>query len=148
MSENTVEVAEPVTAAQTLRDAATYLAEHGWIQGPCYDMSSSVLTPAACAADAIAIVCYGGPVEAPAHMFADPGYPAFDEAMRVLELYLFLEYGFDSVYAFNDARDRTAAEVIRVLNAADLDRCIARYTVTYAAKAALTVPARNVGGAS
>ncbi|WP_449369304.1 DUF6197 family protein, partial [Actinoplanes awajinensis] len=60
------------THSTVLRSAALYLERHGWIQGSYYDATSGVFTPPACTVGAIGMVCYGGPVDAPAQMFDDP----------------------------------------------------------------------------
>jgi hypothetical protein len=107
----------PGTAALVLRLAALYLERHGWIQGAYYDPSASVFTPAADMAGALAMVCYGGPVEAPAQHFDDPGFLDFEEAMLHLDRYLLVMDGRQS-YEFNDAPGRTATDVITVLRKA------------------------------
>ncbi len=55
-----------VTPAATLRATALYLDRHGWCQGSYYDATAVCFTPAACLVGAIGMVCYGGPVDAPA----------------------------------------------------------------------------------
>jgi hypothetical protein len=107
----------PGTAAQVLRDAALYLERYGWIQGAYYDATSGTFTPAACLVGAIAMVCYGGPVDAPAQHFDDPGYLDFDQAVLHLDRYLLAMDGAQS-YEFNDARGRTVADVTCVLRRA------------------------------
>jgi hypothetical protein len=107
----------PGTAASVLRSAALYLERHGWIQGSYYDDTAQVFTPAACTVGAIAMVCYGGPVDAPAQHFDDPGYLDFEEAVLHLDRYLLVEDGTEA-YEFNDVRGRAAADVIRVLRQA------------------------------
>jgi hypothetical protein len=66
----------------------------------------------------IGMVCYGGPVEAPAQMFDAPGFAEFEAAITWLDVFLFTRYGFESAYEFNDAKGRTATDVIRVLGEA------------------------------
>jgi hypothetical protein len=105
------------TAAQVLRNAALYLERHGWIQGAYYDATSQVFTPAACMVGAIGMVCYGGPVDAPAQHFDDPGFLDFEEAVLHLDRYLLVEDGSES-YEFNDARGRTVADVLHALRQA------------------------------
>jgi len=105
------------TPARTLRDAASYLARHGWIQGCYYDQTATAFTPAACLVAAIGMVCYGGPVDAPALNYDDPGWGDFEDAVCWLDGFLLSTYGVD-VYEFNDAKGRTAAEVIAALHAA------------------------------
>jgi len=105
------------TVSRTLRDAASYLARHGWIQGCYYDQTATVFTPAACLVGAIGMVCYGGPVDAPALNFDDPGFDDFEAAVAWLEDFLGRAYDAD-VYEFNDAKGRTADQVIAALNAA------------------------------
>jgi hypothetical protein len=107
----------PGTAGQVLRDAALYVERHGWIQGAYYDATSQTFTPAACMVGAIGMVCYGGPVEAPAQHFDDPGFLDFEEAVLHLDRYLLAEDGSES-YEFNDARGRRAEDVTRVLRQA------------------------------
>jgi hypothetical protein len=107
----------PGAAAQVLRSAALYLQRYGWIQGAYYDATSQTFTPAACLVGAIAMVCYGGPVEAPAQHFDDPGYLDFEEAVLHLDRYLLVEDGSES-YEFNDAKGRTADQVMDVLRKA------------------------------
>jgi hypothetical protein len=107
----------PGTAGLVLRLAALYLERHGWIQGAYYDPTASVFTPAADLAGALAMVCYGGPVEAPAQHFDDPGFLDFEEAMLHLDRYLLVMDGSQS-YEFNDAHGRRAEDVIRVLRQA------------------------------
>jgi hypothetical protein len=104
----------PGTAAQVLRDAALYLERHGWIQGAYYDATSQTFTPAACMVGAIGMACYGGPVDAPAQHFDDPGFLDFEEAVLHLDRYLLAEDGSES-YEFNDAKGRRAEDVTRVL---------------------------------
>ncbi|HEX8345158.1 MAG TPA: hypothetical protein VF657_10565 [Actinoplanes sp.] len=104
----------PGTAARVLRSAALYLERHGWIQGAYYDATAQTFTPAACMVGAIAMVCYGGPVDAPAQHFDDPGYLDFEEAVLHLDRYLLAEDGSES-YEFNDARGRTLDDVTHVL---------------------------------
>ena len=104
----------PGTAARVLRSAALYVERHGWIQGAYYDATAQVFTPAACLVGAIGMVCYGGPVDAPAQHFDDPGYLDFEEAMLHLDRYLLAEDGSES-YEFNDARGRRVEDVTRVL---------------------------------
>ncbi|MBG0567916.1 hypothetical protein I4J89_41400 [Actinoplanes sp. NEAU-A11] len=100
--------------AQVLRSAALYLERHGWIQGCYYDGTTGVFTPPACLVGAIGMVCYGGPVDAPAEHRTDPGYPDFEQAVLHLDRYLLVEDGSES-YEFNDARGRTLEQVTHVL---------------------------------
>ena len=104
----------PGNAAQVLRSAALYLERHGWVQGAYYDPTATVFTPAADMVGAIAMVCYGGPCEAPAQHFDDPGFLDFEEAVLHLDRYLLVEDGSES-YEFNDAVGRQLADVLRVL---------------------------------
>jgi hypothetical protein len=116
-------VQDRVPVARIQRDAARYLDRHGWIQGAYYDTTAGAFTPAACLVGAIGMVCYGGPVDAPALNFDDPGFPDFEQALAHLDRYLLDEE--DCVaYDFNDARGRTKDQVIEALyNAAsDWDR--------------------------
>jgi hypothetical protein len=105
------------TATLVLRSAALYLERHGWIQGSYYDTTSQVFTPAACLVGAIGMVCYGGPVDAPAQHFDDPGYLDFEEALLHLDRYLLVEDGSES-YEFNDANGRRVEDVLHVLREA------------------------------
>ncbi len=98
----------------TLRHAARYLRRYGWIQGSYYDQTSTAFTPAACTVGAIGMVCYGGPVEAPAQMFDEPGFDEFEAAVAFLDQVLHQRHGQD-VYTWNDDRARTPAEVLSVL---------------------------------
>jgi hypothetical protein len=107
----------PGTAGLVLRLAALYLERHGWVQGAYYDQTTSVFTPTADMAGAIAMVCYGGPVEAPAQHFDDPGFLDFEEAMLHLDRYLLVMDGSQS-YEFNDAPGRRVEDVVRVLRQA------------------------------
>jgi hypothetical protein len=107
----------PGTAALVLRLAALYLQRHGWVQGAYYDMSTSCFTPAADVVGAIGMVCYGGPVDAPAQHFDDPGFLDFEEAVLHLDRYLLVMDG-SQAYEFNDATGRTVADVIAVLRKA------------------------------
>ena len=100
--------------AAVLRNAAHYLETNGWIQGCYYDGTSESFSPAACIVGAIAAICYGGPVEAPAQMFDDPGFLDFEAAMLHLDRYLLVENSSDS-YGFNDAPGRTVDQVVQVL---------------------------------
>jgi hypothetical protein len=103
-----------VTPAATLRAAAVYLGRYGWVQGIYYDLSATVFTPAACLVGAIGMVCYGGPVDAPAHQYDDPGFDDFEAALTYL--YEFLgRFGSDP-YRFNDSRHQWADNVIAMLN--------------------------------
>lgn len=103
--------------ARVLRLAALYLQLHGWCQGAYYDPAAGVFTPAADMAGAIAMVCYGGPVEAPAQMFDHPEFLDFEEAMLHLDRYLLVMDGTEA-YEFNDAKGRTADVVIDVMRRA------------------------------
>ncbi|AXO37774.1 hypothetical protein [Micromonospora sp. B006] len=119
-------VAEQVTTpARTLRDAALYLSRHGWTQGAYYDATSGSFTPPACLVGAVGMVCYGGPVDAPAQMFDAPEFADFNAALTYLDWYLALRFAdsqyyerLDTAYDFNDAKGQTADAVIAVLNAA------------------------------
>ncbi|GGL09758.1 DUF6197 family protein [Mangrovihabitans endophyticus] len=100
--------------ARVLRCAALYLERHGWIQGAYYDAASQSFTPAACLVGAVGMVCYGGPVDAPAQHFDDPGFLDFEAAVLHLDRYLLVEDGSES-YEFNDAKGRCREDVTHVL---------------------------------
>ena len=102
--------ADAVTVAVTLRAAAAYLDRHGWRQGAYYDATGRGFTPGADMVGAIGIVCYGGPVDAPAQHFDAPGWVEFEAAVAFLDGCLADRYEAD-VYTFNDAPGRTFAEV-------------------------------------
>ena len=106
---------DAVTPAATLRAAASYLSRYGWVQGCLYDPSAMVFTPAACLVGALGMVCYGGPVDAPALNHEDPGWQDFDEALTFLDDYLSSHRYGTNAYAFNDAKGRTVEQVLAVL---------------------------------
>jgi hypothetical protein len=110
-------IGAPETVARVLRSAARYLERYGWIQGAYYDATSGVFTPPADLVGAIGMVCYGGPVDAPAQHFDDPGFLDFEEALLHLDRYLLVHDGSES-YEFNDAKGRQVADVCRVLRQA------------------------------
>jgi hypothetical protein len=99
-----------VNVAAHLRDAVAYLDRHGSVQGSYYDLASEVFTPAACMVGAIAIVCYGGPVEAPAQLFDQPGHAQFTQAVDWLDSCINARWGL-CAYEFNDTDTRTLTEV-------------------------------------
>jgi hypothetical protein len=103
--------------ARTLRAAGRYLIRHGWIQGAYYDATTGSFTPAACLVGAIAVVCYGGPVDAPAQMFGHPGFAEFEAALTFLDMLLMERFGVVS-YEFNDAKGRIFAEILGALHGA------------------------------
>jgi hypothetical protein len=106
--------------AETLRAAAQYLAEHGWIQGSYYDPAAEVFTPAACLVGAIAIVCYGGPNETPAEHLDTPEGRLFEATLKYLDAYLLALHGVVA-YEFSDEKGRTVDHVLMVLDdAADI----------------------------
>jgi hypothetical protein len=125
MESTQIEVTAPVTAsatpdvtpAQALRAAARYLELHGWIQGAYYEPTATMFTPAACVVGAIGMVCYGGPVDAPAQRFDDPGFPDFESAVAYLDLYLVWRLRSNvTVYDFNDTLGREYEDVIALLH--------------------------------
>jgi len=107
----------PGTAGNVLRSAALYLQRHGWIQGAYYDATAASFTPAACLVGAIGMACYGGPVDAPAQHFDDPGFLDFEEAVLHLDRWLLVNDGSES-YEFNDAKGRQVADVLHALRQA------------------------------
>jgi hypothetical protein len=60
------------------------------------------------------MVCYGGPVEAPAQMFNEPGFDSFEAAVALLDRELDGCCGLD-VYTWNDQPGRTAVDVVATL---------------------------------
>lgn len=116
------------TVARTLRDTGRYLFLHGWTQGAYYDDSAGSFTPPCCLVGAIGMVCYGGPVDAPAQHVDDPGFGDFEAAVAYLDRYIVDRYNFDSVYTFNDAKHHTIGDVLVLLTEAaarwELDRLI------------------------
>lgn len=100
-----------ITPAVTLRAAALYLIRHGWIQGSYYDMDARVFTPAACLVGAIAMACYGGPVDAPAQHFDTPEWVEFEAAFTVIDAYTQRVYGMDA-YSYNDVAGRNVIDVL------------------------------------
>jgi hypothetical protein len=66
---------------------------------------------------AIGMVCYGGPVDAPAEHYEDEGWADFNDAVEYLDAHLNAEHGTD-VYTFNDVKGRTAGDAIGALSAA------------------------------
>src|SRR5262245_50373083 len=106
--------------AETLRAAARYLAEYGWIQGSYYDPAAEVFTPAACLVGAIAIVCYGGPNETPAEYPDTPEGQLFEATLKYLDAYILALHGLVA-YEFSDEKGRTVDHVLVVLcDAADI----------------------------
>jgi hypothetical protein len=107
----------PGSVPSVLRSAARYLERHGWTQGAYFDPTATIFTPAADVAGAIAMVCYGGPVEAPAQMFDHPGFAEFEAAVLHLDRWLLVEDGTEA-YEFNDAKGRTVDDVVHALRQA------------------------------
>lgn len=110
------------TPARTLRDAALYLTRHGWVQGAYYDATGGSFLPPACWVGAIGMVCYGGPVDAPAQNFDDPGFGDFEAAVAYLEYFLrargLVDEEYGTAYDYNDAKDRAKAQVLFTLHVA------------------------------
>jgi hypothetical protein len=102
--------------ARTLRDAALYLSRHGWCQYAYYTMPAPTPTPPACAVGAIAVVCYGEPVD-PVVFDDEPEWVDFDTAVTAADHHLTVTVGTD-LYSFNDSPHRTAGQVIAALYAA------------------------------
>jgi hypothetical protein len=71
------------TPADTLRDAAAYLAEHGWIQGEAF-ATTTAEQPACCVYGAIRIACGGSPR---AYVTSDQDI-AISRAMYALAIHL------------------------------------------------------------
>ena len=120
--------------ADLLRQAARYLAEHGWIQGSYY-ADPDAPSPAACAVGALAIAAYGYPNPNPYLHTLEPhgraaaeAWQRFITAETALATYLGID-GLDpvdevcTIHTWNDVDGRTATDVIDTLNAAadDLD---------------------------
>src|SRR5262245_10189362 len=115
----TTATVEP-SVGRTLREVARYLSEHGWVQGAYYDATGGSFSPPCCLVGALGMVCYGGPVDAPAQNFDDPGFARFEATLTYLDGVLSDRFGQIS-YEFNDTRGRTfPAVVYAVLLAADL----------------------------
>jgi hypothetical protein len=111
-------VGQPTVGA-TLREVVRYLAKHGWVQCAYYDSTGGSFTPPSCLVGALGMVCYGGPVDAPAQMFDDPAFARFEATLTYLDGFLTDEYG-QVAYEFNDARGRSfEAVVYALLKAAD-----------------------------
>jgi hypothetical protein len=111
---STVDPTEPIVS-RVLREAARYLTRHGWVRGSYYDQAATVFTPPACLVGAIGIVCYGGPVDAPAQHFEAPEWEAFEAAVAFLDRYLHRHRFADTAYDFNDAPGRKVEEVVGAL---------------------------------
>jgi len=110
---------DDTTPARVLRDAALYLDRHGWIQGAYYDATGGSFTPPACMVGAIGMVCYGGPVDAPALNYDDPGFASFAAARDWLDGYLCASLAYDiDAYGYNDHTGRTADQVLGILHGA------------------------------
>ena len=140
--------------ARVLRSAALYLERHGWIQGAYYDATSGSFMPPACLVGAIGMVCYGGPVDAPAQHFDDPGFLDFEAAVLHLDRYLLAENSSES-YEFNDARGRRVEDVTSVLRDAatrpaheliDALRVIDQHNADTAALSAMLTPGGTSAG--
>jgi hypothetical protein len=67
----------------------------------------------------IGMVCYGGPVDAPALNSDDPGWTDLTEAVSYLDDYLSEVNPYDTdAYSFNDTPGRTRDQVTDTLNVA------------------------------
>jgi predicted RNA-binding Zn-ribbon protein involved in translation (DUF1610 family) len=79
-----------------------------------------VSTPAACLGGALAMVCYGRRVDAPISLAdsGEPGSDGFVAALNVLDGFVLEEMGFDDSFEYNDARGRSAEEVMTTLHMA------------------------------
>jgi hypothetical protein len=110
--------AEP-SVGVTLREVARYLTDHGWIQGAYYDATGGSFTPPSCLVGGLGMVCFGGPVDAPAQNFGDPGFGRFEQTLGYLDGFLTARFAMVA-YEFNDMRGRTfPAIVYALLKAAD-----------------------------
>jgi hypothetical protein len=123
----------PVTPAVTLRSAARYLEQHGWIQGRYYADATPGTLPAACTLGAIGIAVYGKVTEVPPAEYHRPEFPQFQAAVAALVEYLVQspKYDLDEQYLislWNDRSGRLAARVGSALLAAaddwDTDHCV------------------------
>lgn len=104
--------------AETLRAAAQYLEQDGWIQGAYYDLDgpAAMFIPPADLLGAIGICVYGYAADLDSAEFT-PKSPIFHAARRVLTDYLDqageLDDG-DNLSDWNDKPGRTAEQVIEV----------------------------------
>jgi hypothetical protein len=113
--------------AHVLRAAADYLKTHGWTQ-LCMFANDHSLTPPACVTGALAIVSYGFANSEPDTDPVNPDLPEqvdpwhwFVTSRDFLESVVTDVTTATSLHAWNDARSRTAGEVIGFLRfAADL----------------------------
>lgn len=108
-----------LTPGVTLRAAAAYLDRHGWCQGAYYDQTVPAFTPGADMVGAIGIICYGGPVDAPAQHFDAPEWAEFEAAVACLDQHVSDRFDLD-VYTFNDVPGRTHTEIRHALHVAAL----------------------------
>ena len=127
---HTPDTAPADSLAWPLRQAADYLAEHGWHQHGLY-ADGSTTSPAASLVGALAIVCYCYPNPAPFGILdnpeADPSaYVSFLVAVALLADFIGAhdavdEHGAPAVYTLDDWNDephQSAACVIATLRAA------------------------------
>jgi len=88
--------------AQILADSATYIEQHGWIQGDAENRRGEV-----CALGAIGRVSYAPEIP------KDARWDLYDEAVELLSSYLHKE-----IIQWNDALGRTAEDVITAMKEA------------------------------
>jgi hypothetical protein len=132
------------TPARVLREAAVYLTRRGWVQGCYYDQTATVFDPAACTVGAIGMVCYGGPVDAPALNHTDPGFAAFEAAVAYLDGWLIEHYGQD-VYSFNDTPGRAVCDVVVSMRSAAFEWDHTHLRCPECGDPAIGVPPRHWG---
>ena len=131
----TIVIDQDVTPADLLRGAARYLSRYGWLQGDFFNLLTKANFPPTCSLGAINIAAHGRPILGSDDTADDQLTDNAIRAMRVLAAHLYPEYGnvdeptfkvsaIDIVSGWNDAEDRTLAEVIETLTDAanDWDR--------------------------
>jgi hypothetical protein len=124
----------PVTPADILRGAATYLETHGWTQAVYYGGTAADHFPPACADGAIGMAAYGYCPLVPCDNTDDPGYRDYNRAIDYLADYLDLNGIAPMVHTtdgyfepidlpadhlgWNDSDGQSAENVIATLRAA------------------------------